>query len=416
MKKPNLILISESISPTGGSEPGKGWWWSCALSKYFQLHIITNHHSFEKCRNQKYVLDNKWIFYPTDYEITSWKFPWGLLQYRKWLAEALRIAETINRENLAALHHVILGSFRYLPSYEKLKIQYILGPLGGGETTPWSLILHRPVPLNHKITEIFRSLFNYSFALYPRLRKTMKSAMLVLATSNETERVLRAIGARKTCVVFPDALQYSETTSSVDRINRQQSLKSEIRLIWQGRPLWWKGPDLAVSLLIHLRNAGLPVTLALVGQWDNQPMKQQLIKQAKGFTDFLHFVPSVSAPKFPKLLSHYHGLVATSLHDSGGIPLLEAQLQGLPCFSLGMGGNRLAIAPHKGRQTLPCYNINTFLDEGIERVKSWYENPETWMEESIAAENFSKNFGISNIENIISELVVPEFTPAKNDC
>jgi glycosyltransferase involved in cell wall biosynthesis len=157
----------------------------------------------------------------------------------------------------------------------------------------------------------------------------------------------------------------------------------------------------------------LPVTLDLVGQWDNQPMKKQLIVQAKGFNNYLHFIPSVSASEFPKMLANYHGLVATSLHDSGGIPLLEAQSQGLPCLSLGMGGNRLAVAPHKGRQTLPCYNINTFINENLERVKSWRENPKTWMEESVAAEKFSKNFGITNIECIISELINPELNISK---
>jgi glycosyltransferase involved in cell wall biosynthesis len=408
MQKHKLIVISESISPKGGSEPGKGWWWSCALSHFFQLHIITSPHSIENCKNQRIVADNNWIFHPTKFTITTWKFPWGLLQYRKWLNEALEIAGTIDKENLVGLHHVTLGSFRYLPRYEKLNIPYVLGPLGGGETTPLALIFNRCVPFKHKLSEIFRSLFNYSFALYPSLRRTMSNANLVLATSNESERVVQAIGARKTHVLFPDALQYPDTSPSRERSTRQDALKTEVRLVWQGRPLWWKGPDIAVELLIRLRKAGLPVCLDLVGHWDHQSMKHVLVEQAKEVIDSLKFVPSVSASDFPKLLSQYHGFVATSLHDSGGIPLLEAQSLGLPCLSLGLGGNRLAIAPHKGLQTLPCDNLETFLDESLLRVRSWHENPETWLAESLIVEDFSKNFGISNIEKIVSEVIISE--------
>jgi glycosyltransferase involved in cell wall biosynthesis len=414
MQKPKLIVISEGISPQGGSEPGKGWWWSCALSKFFQLHVITNSRSIENCKKQQIVIDNNWIFHPTKFTISTWKFPIGLLQYRKWLREALEIAGTIAPENLAGLHHVTLGSFRYLPRYEKLNIPYILGPLGGGETTPWGLILNRCVPFKHKISEILRCLFNYSFALYPSLRRTMSNANLVLATSNESERVVQAIGARTTHVVFPDALEYPNTSPSLERSTRQHALKTEVRLVWQGRPLWWKGPDIAVKLLIHLRKAGLPVRLDFVGQWDRQSMKQALTAQAVEIIDFMSFLPSVPASDFPKLLSQYHGFVATSLHDSGGIPLLEAQSLGLPCLSLGLGGNRLAIAPHKGTQTLPFDNIETFLDKSLQRVRDWHENPERWLEESLMVEDFSKNFGISNIEKIVSQVIVPYLVSSKN--
>jgi glycosyltransferase involved in cell wall biosynthesis len=409
MKKPSLIVVALSINPNGGSEPGKGWWWGCALSRFFKIYVITQRHSIELCKDQPIVIEREWCFYPTKNTIITWKFPWGLIHYRRWLHEALTIASSIKDENLVGLHHVTLGSFRYLPSYEKLKIPYILGPLGGGEVTPWSLIWNRPVPLAHKFSEIFRRIFNYSFALNPKLRATINKAELVLATSDESEKVIQAIGARKTCVVFPDALERNDDSSDNVANPRNEGIKTRIKLVWQGRPLWWKGPDLALALLAHLTRNGLPVELDMIGQWENQPMKEALLKEAKkyGIQGKVHFLQSVNANEFKKLLRNYHAFVATSLHDSGGIPLIEAQAAGLPCITLGLGGNRLAAAPYDGKQIMPCDNKSTFLNESLERIKSWHLNPQKWLEESRQATEFSQGFGIVNIERIVEENIFP---------
>jgi len=66
----------------------------------------------------------------------------------------------------------------------------------------------------------------------------MKGASLVLATSLETERVLRRMGARRTEVVFPDAYDQPVDAEAVLALRRKQAdrLTQCIRLLWQGRP------------------------------------------------------------------------------------------------------------------------------------------------------------------------------------
>jgi len=75
--KPEIIVVTLSMDPHGGSEPGKGWWWSSALSEYFRLHVITREYSRQLCKDEPLAKKEGWIFHPTQRDITTWKIPKG---------------------------------------------------------------------------------------------------------------------------------------------------------------------------------------------------------------------------------------------------------------------------------------------------------------------------------------------------
>ncbi len=410
MDKPSLIVVAESIHPHSGSEPGKGWWWSCALSSFYKLHIITTPHATELCRHEEIPQREGWIFHHPETKIENWAFPWGYIQYGRWLGEALAIARNIIAgERIVGLSHVNIGSFRVLPRYDLLGIPYTLGPLGGGECSPFGLLLSRRAPFSHKCSEFTRPILNNAFAVIPPLRNTMKSASLVLATSMETEQVLLRMGARHTQVVFPDAYDQPVDVEGIKTLRRDQKDKIPecIRLLWQGRPLWWKAPDLALTSLKAALDHGIKVRLTMICDWKS-PVGLSIKSMAEnlGISSHIDFAGFMTRDELLWEAREHHAFLATSMHDSGGIPLIEAQAQGLPCITPALGGNRDAACPESG--VTGCFaNATEFARQTCKTLSRWQSSPEEWLSDCGKAARFSTRFTNQRLQDYVQTLIVP---------
>ncbi|CAN5657757.1 hypothetical protein BH09VER1_BH09VER1_00100 [soil metagenome] len=412
-EKPWIIVVALSVDPHLGSEPGKGWWWSNALSEHFRLRIVTQRRSEAVCQNEAIPRSEGWVFHTTERDVSTWKFPVGYLQYRSWLQEALsKCREIVEQFPVVGLCHVTLGSFRFLPAYNQLGIPYTVGPLGGGECSPASFIWQRRMPAMEKVKEAMRPLINNSSALVPPLRACMKSASLVLTTSIESERVVRRIGAKKTAVVFSDAY---ETPVDFEAITEQRSLQMPslgkiIHLYWQGRPLWWKGPDLALKIAQKALIKGVNIKISMVCNWDT-PFGREVKALAEewGVASNIEFVGYMARQEFLEMARRHHAFLGTSLHDSGGIPLIEAQALGLPCLTLALGGNRISACPDAGISG-SAKDPEDYVNRVVDHLAVWQENPATWLEESQRAQQFAHNFTINRLRNYVNDLIVPAFS------
>ena len=410
--KPEIIVVALGIDPHRGSEPGKGWWWSCALSEYFRLHLVTQELSSRACKKESIVEKEGWTFHATQREITTWKFPRGYLDYLAWLNEALAISRQVTAQfPICGLCHISLGSFRFLPRYNQLGIPYTIGPLGGGECSPLRFTWERPVPLQHQIAETLRPVINNSFALLPQLRACLSSAKMVLAASRETERVVRRMGARKTAVVFPDSFDTPVDCEKVvsRRSSQVDEVKMRIRLLWQGRPFWWKGPDIALMILRHALDAGLGAELAMVSTWDGAFGKGvQKLAEKLSLSQNVQWLGHMPRAKFLEMTLEHHGLLATSLHDSGGIPLVEAQALGLPCITLGLGGLMASACPEAGvNETTDT--IKEFVEKAVVCLANWQQHPDAWLNESKRAALFARQFTTNRLKESVLKLIVPAF-------
>ena len=111
---------------------------------------------------------------------------------------------------------------------------------------------------------------------------------------------------------------------------------------------------------------------------------------------------------FLALQAEHHAFLATSLHDSGGIPLIEAQARGLPCLTLGLGGNRVATCPTAG---VPDGGDRPaeFVSRSVACLKKWQETPETWLTDAEAALLHSTTFTNARLQDYVRNHVVPAF-------
>jgi glycosyltransferase involved in cell wall biosynthesis len=413
--KPHIIVVALTIEPHGSSEPGKGWWWLNALRPYFTPHVVCQETDAQRIRE---VIDpgEEFHFYSVKTPVDFSSALKGYIQYWAYLKEALGICEKIKREfPIAGLCHLTLGSFRILPRYDKLGIPYTLGPIGGGECTPASMLWSRPVPLSHKLVETLRPVINHASALVGPVHACLKHASLVLVTSEETATVVRRIGARNAKAVFPDSYDYPIDASKViaEKSARKDRIKEKIRLLWQGRLLWWKGPDIALEMLKAAIQNGLKVELLMLGSrggyWETEMGKTVKKMAAKmGLTQHIRFQDALPREAFFNLVKEQDGFLATSLHDSGGIPLIEAQSRGIPCLTLGLGGNRDAACPNAGVSG-NVGNVDDYIKKSLQCLAAWQKDPDIWLKECCNAVAFSQTFTNERLRESVRELIVPLF-------
>ena len=109
------------------------------------------------------------------------------------------------------------------------------------------------------------------------------------------------------------------------------------QFLFVGRLLYWKGLHLVLRALPKVRRAVPDVRLKIIGTGDDRAW---LIAQARalGVTDVLEWIPSIPHDQIAHEYRRSLALVFPSLHDSGGMVVLESLAAGLPVVCLDLGG------------------------------------------------------------------------------
>jgi glycosyltransferase involved in cell wall biosynthesis len=413
MEKPNLLVPAPDVNPYRGTEPGKGFHWTRALAEFYQVHVICIRSAAEIC--EKSGLCKDWKFHPVDMEFNGSSNILLYQSYYKWCRRLIpKCLELIPKIRPVGLHHTIMGSFRILPDYHRLPIPYTLGPLGGGETAPWHLLRESSLPMSAFAKETLRPALNYACLLNPQSRRVIRKAQMVLATTRETEGLLKWAGAGKTAVVFPDAIDPARMPADplLARKRQLDELQGNFRCIWSGRFLWWKGGQLALRFVQRLREAGCNASLDIysdgVGINHLQQMAQKL-----GLGAHARFNGMVTRDQLLQAYLRAHLFVYPTLHDSSSSAIPEAYGTGLPSMTLALGGTRTATDPKTGLNETPR-DIESWFGDGVGLVQSWIQKPDTWLESCNAALEKSRAFSSSNLIDAVRRHLRPCFDPIKS--
>jgi glycosyltransferase involved in cell wall biosynthesis len=413
MNKHRLIVTSHGPHPNHGSEPGKGFAWAKALSQFYEVHMICCSESAEVCRRSGQCED--WIFHPLDIPLKPVPGLRYYIFYRQWCQYLIpKCLEVIRRVRPIGLHHPTLGSFRMFPDYFRLQIPYTLGPLGGGETAPLRLLRGSALPPLEFVKEIMRPCLNYACLLNPQVRHVIRKAKMVLATTEETERLLKWAGAKATSVVFPDAIDLSRSPKDPvsTRLQQREKLLQNFRCVWSGRFLWWKGGQLAIHFVHRLRQAGCSASLDIYSDGNGIERLKKMAKELNLET-YVRFNGLVSRNELLKAYLESHLFVYPTLHDSSSSAIPEAYSTALPTFTMAMGGTRTATDPRAGFNQTPC-SVPEWLEQGTNLVKSWIASPDKWLAACDAAHKKSHSFLLDSIVAKAGEHLRPCFDETVN--
>jgi glycosyltransferase involved in cell wall biosynthesis len=293
-----------------------------------------------------------------------------------------------------------------LPRYDLCGVPYTLGPLGGGEATPWRFLRTARLPAGPLLSEFFRPWLNNAAAAVPALRAVMRGSRLALGTTYETERVLRRMGARNSGVAFPDYLPADvDSRQAQSPAKRASEIKQRVRLIWSGRAVWWKAGQLAVELLRRLVAAGVNAELSMFsyGHALDAWRRQMNVAGVASRCRISGFVPR---DQLLTELGQAHAFVFPTLHDSANASLLEAYAMGLPSLTVGLGGPAV-IATERTGYNVRRENLDAWLEGAVACVHGWQQDPATWLAASEAAQERANEFRPECLETMVDRWLGP---------
>ena len=372
-----VLISAYACEPGKGSEPGVGWHWALQMAQFHDIWVLTrtnNRPSIEQAAltpEQRQSL--KWVYC----DLPSWARFWkrgqrGVqLYYYLWQLAAWRYGARLHREvQFDLMHHITFGKY-WVPSYLTfLPTKSILGPLGGGESTP--------APFKSAMSargaryEFARNAVRRAAQLDPVIRSTFRRANAVLATTEETKRRIEALGA--TCVRVETQLGMDDEQI---KFFGRLPIRSErpFRLISIGRLLHWKGFDLGIRAFAQFQKNRPESEYWIVSDGPEAAAWKQLAADL-GIAERVKFWGRLAKnSEVYEKLAQSDVLVHPALHEAFGNVCLEALAAGRPVICLDTGGPALQVTDQCGFKA-PVTSVETALRFMAGAMTQLYDNPE----------------------------------------
>lgn len=342
-----LLISTYACAPNRGSEHGVGWNWVTGARRLghevWAFASISHRSAIESaCYRDPDLSAIHWIFPEVKFwplrptTEPKWERTYNLL----WQREALRLARDLHRKvAFDAIHHLTWGGIRAPTFLGSLGPPLIIGPIGGGETSPARL--RDGFGLKAKLTERIRDLSNATITLNPTVRGGLNAASIIFVKTPDTRSLLTRAMQAKT-VTF---LELGLDDAQISAPPRLRATATKVRLLYAGRLLYWKGVHIAVCALEKLLKRMPDAQLTIVG---DGPEKNRLKKAARHLAGNIEFIPKLPQTKLFELYASHDLLIYPSLHDSSGNVVLEALSRGMPVLCLDLGGPRDIVTPASG--------------------------------------------------------------------
>jgi glycosyltransferase involved in cell wall biosynthesis len=342
-----LLISAYACAPNRGSEHAVGWNWTTEAHRLgyevWAMASPAHRGAIEAaCRDDPDLRGIGWVF-P---EVRSWPLrpatepKWERTYNLLWQRAALRQARELqSRVGFDVIHHLTWGGVRAPTFLGSLGPPLVMGPMGGGETSP--LLLRDGFHLKGKVTEMVRDLSNATITINPIVRGGLTRAAAIFLRTPDTRRLLTRAMQKKS-ITFVDLGLHSEQIGK-PRSSRPTSL----RLLYAGRLLYWKGVHIAIRAFAQLLHRMPDAQLTIVGKGPEEDRLKAQVKanHLEGNVQFISWLPQ---KQLFGLYASHDLFIFPSLHDSGGTVVIEALSLGLPVACLDLGGPRLVVTPDSG--------------------------------------------------------------------
>ena len=332
-----------SCSPYYGSDEEIGWKWPYLMRRYHEIWVLVR--KDRKKNIDKYCKENQIedihfvycdipdflnIYYFNKKRNRNGTMDFLLYQYL-WQFVAIRKAIKLHKEyHFDLVHHVCTNDFRLLGYMYKLKIPFIIGPIGGAQEIPEAL---KNYVHEHEKKEKFRQLINKTMTSLPGYRKALEKSDRIYFSNMETLEYLSSkIKELDKCSILTEVGTSSKKVDwSVHRFDEKECV-----FLWVGRMEYRKGLHFLFDVLKQL-----PIEkkwrLILCGDGSERTRLEKIIRDTElvGRVQFLGRVPH---DKIDTLYQEATAFVFPSLRETTGTVILEAMSNALPVISLKQGG------------------------------------------------------------------------------
>lgn len=335
-----ILLSAYACEPDKGSEPGVGWNWAKQSSRFHEVWVLTrinNRPAIEEALGKYPVPSLHFLFY----DLPAWAMFWkkgqrGVhLYYLLWQFGAYRIARKIHKQiQFDLVHHITFVSVRQPSFLGLLGIPFIFGPVAGGERAPWRLRIG--YGLKGWFKDGLRDIFNYMIRFDPLMHLTFSTATNIFATSKQTAVLIPTRYRNKVDI----ALAIGIDRGLLEHLSQEkcrQRHDQRVKVLYVGRLLYWKGLHLGLPAFACLREKAPGTTLTIIGSGPDEQRLKNLARRLN-ISDAVTWIPWMEREKVLKAYKNHDIFLFPSLHDSGGMVVLEAMAAGLPVVCLDLGG------------------------------------------------------------------------------
>jgi glycosyltransferase involved in cell wall biosynthesis len=390
-----ILMSAYACEPSKGSEPGVGWYWALQMARFHDVWVLTRANNRETIETVALLPEQQQHLHWVYFDLPRWARFWksgsrGVqLYYYLWQLAAWRRGARLHAEvGFDLMHHVTFGKY-WVPSYLTfLSCKSILGPLGGGESTPPAL--KASVGARGRRFEWARNLARGWAHLGPVARAAMRRADVVLATTEETGACVQALGARRVIV----EAQLGMDDEQLEFFGKFPLRTARpFRLISIGRLLHWKGFHLGLMAFARIHQECPESEYWIVSSGPEAGAWQQLAQDLglAGRVKFWGRLPKIS--QVYERLAEADVLVHPALHEAFGNVCLEALAAGRPVICLETGGPALQVTTECGFKA-PVTSLEAALQAMAAAMKRLYHDPALRLRMGEAARQRARSPGL----------------------
>ncbi|HZU09932.1 MAG TPA: glycosyltransferase family 4 protein [Pseudacidobacterium sp.] len=334
-----ILLSAYACEPHKGSEPAVGWNWMLSLiGQGHEVFVLTRKNNAPAIESE--IKKQHLSVTPVYYDLPSWcrrwkHWPGGLyFYYLFWQLGAYFYAKQLHKvQRFDLVHHITFATFRQPSFMGRLGIPFVLGPVGGGETSPRHL--RRGFNWSGRLRETLRDIGIAWASHDPLMHSTFSHASWIACTTHET---LKQIPGRyhSKCIVQPaigiDSPQLSSSISQPSRNN----------FLFIGRLLYWKGLHLVLRAFPDVLQRIPDARLRIIGEGEDSDWLKSIAQEC-GISSAVDWIPWMPHQQIAAEYENNIAFVFPSLHDSGGLVVLESLAASLPVICLDLGGPAIFV-------------------------------------------------------------------------
>ena len=350
--RPRVLVSAFSFAPRQSSEAGIGWATVASLAKEYDVTVVAAGHYAGLFTAEDFAELARRGIRVEFHELATWlwlrRLPNVLhgsrLYYHLWQNQVFgRFQEIVARDHPAFTQHVTWGAGTIYSRLADLAPPFVYGPVGGHELG--SAAIAGRFSVVARLNEWLRSRLIRTNQQSEKMRRLATKAALIIAANTETARAFRAMGASQVVILSNAGLYQEEVAGHGPAGQGIAADSAPPQVLFVGRLRSWKGEELALHALARILET--PWRLTIAGDGPNRKRCVRLARQL-GIADRVTFRGATSRAQSMELFANSQVFLFPSLHDSGGLVVLEAMASGLPVVCLNKGGPGDMITPDCG--------------------------------------------------------------------
>ena len=374
-KRLKILVSCYACSPKRGSEPGMGWSFVLGLSKYYEVHVISEKEKWEKDINEelsKNKNENLKFYFISKKRAKLLRKIWPPSYYwfyKKWQQKALILAKELDaKENFDLIHQLNMVGFREPGFLWEIDKPFVWGPIGGTENIPWKLF--SLFSFYGKLFYGFRNIINSYQVKYfkrPKLAASKKEAALIAATPDIQKSIKKYWN--KESYIIPEIGAVVNKNNTIYKRQKNKPLK----IVWTRQHIKRKALHLLLKSLV-LIDKSVEWELHILGVGSETNDWKKLAKNLNIDANCIWY-GWIDKNKALSVMKEAHLLAITSLYDLTSTVIVEGISLGLPVVCLDHCGFSFVINETCGIK-IPVNNPEAIFNDFSASIEKLYRDEE----------------------------------------